>query len=189
MAATTAGANRAFFNQLRKYYTWYTGGFLIFLFLIAIAEQLGLSRQYIGYAFIPRFIWPEKPIIAKGAWYAWRIGQANITPTGAYTNSVNMTVAGELYLNFGWLGVLLGCLSFGIALGTFWARTGFWVDESNTLGSAFGFYLLWIGLGLAADLQIIVTLVATYLLFVAIGYMLPSLVARYPGSSALIRSQ
>ncbi len=52
MAATTAGANRAFFNQLRKYYTWYTGGFLVFLFLIAIAEQLGLSRQYIGYAFL-----------------------------------------------------------------------------------------------------------------------------------------
>ena len=42
MAATTVGANRAFFNQLRKYYTWYTGGFLVFLFVLAIAEQLGL---------------------------------------------------------------------------------------------------------------------------------------------------
>ena len=52
MAATTVGANRAFFNQLRKYYTWYTGGFLIFLVVLAIAEQLGLSRQYIGYAFL-----------------------------------------------------------------------------------------------------------------------------------------
>ena len=49
MAATTVGANRAFFNQLRKYYTWYTGGFLVFLVVLAIAEQLGLSRQYIGY--------------------------------------------------------------------------------------------------------------------------------------------
>ncbi len=44
--------NRAFFNQLRKYYTWYTGGFITFLILLAIAEQLGLSRQYIGYAFL-----------------------------------------------------------------------------------------------------------------------------------------
>jgi cation/acetate symporter len=52
MAATTVGANRAFFNQLRKYYTWYTGGFIVFLILLAIAEQLGLSRQYIGYAFL-----------------------------------------------------------------------------------------------------------------------------------------
>src|ERR671913_666412 len=52
MAATTAGANRAFFNQLRKYYTFYTGGFIAFLFVLAIAEQMGLSRQYIGYAFL-----------------------------------------------------------------------------------------------------------------------------------------
>ena len=49
---TSVSANRAFFNQLRKYYTWYTGGFLVFLVLLAIAEQLGLSRQYIGYAFL-----------------------------------------------------------------------------------------------------------------------------------------
>src|SRR5688500_3279847 len=52
MAATSMSANRAFFNQLRKYYTWYTGGFLVFLVVLAIAEQLGLSRQYIGYAFL-----------------------------------------------------------------------------------------------------------------------------------------
>ncbi|MDQ3188444.1 MAG: cation acetate symporter [Pseudomonadota bacterium] len=48
----SVSANRAFFNQLRKYYTFYTGGFLVFLVLLAIAEQLGLSRQYIGYAFL-----------------------------------------------------------------------------------------------------------------------------------------
>jgi len=53
MAATTAiSGNRAFFNQLRKYYLWYTGGFLAFLLVLAIAEQLGMSRRYIGYAFL-----------------------------------------------------------------------------------------------------------------------------------------
>ena len=52
MAATTVSANRAFFNQLRKYYTWYTGGFIVFLLVLAVAEQMGLSRQYIGYAFL-----------------------------------------------------------------------------------------------------------------------------------------
>jgi cation/acetate symporter len=45
-------ANRAFFNQLRKYYTWYTGGFITFLLVLAVAEQLGLSRQWIGYCFL-----------------------------------------------------------------------------------------------------------------------------------------
>ena len=38
MAATntvSVSANRAFFNQLRKYYTWYTGGFIVFLIVLA----------------------------------------------------------------------------------------------------------------------------------------------------------
>jgi cation/acetate symporter len=52
MAATSISANRAFFNQLRKYYTWYTGGFILFLLVLAVAEQMGLSRQWIGYCFL-----------------------------------------------------------------------------------------------------------------------------------------
>ena len=35
MSATVSG-NRAFFNQLRKYYTFYTGGFLAFVIVLAI---------------------------------------------------------------------------------------------------------------------------------------------------------
>ena len=45
-------SNRAFFNQLRKYYTVYTGGFLAFVIALAIAEQMGMSRQWIGYWFL-----------------------------------------------------------------------------------------------------------------------------------------
>jgi len=52
MASVGISANRAFFNQLKKYYTWYTGGFFTFVVLLAIAEQMGLSRLYIGYTFL-----------------------------------------------------------------------------------------------------------------------------------------
>jgi cation/acetate symporter len=45
-------SNRAFFKQLQAYYTWYTGGFLAFLLLLAIAEQMGLSRAMMGYIFL-----------------------------------------------------------------------------------------------------------------------------------------
>jgi cation/acetate symporter len=45
-------ANRSFFNQLRKYYGIYTGGFIAFVIGLAIAEQLGMSRQWIGYWFL-----------------------------------------------------------------------------------------------------------------------------------------
>jgi len=44
--------HKAFKAQLQKYYTWYTGGFLVFLFSLAIAEQLGMSRAWIGYWFL-----------------------------------------------------------------------------------------------------------------------------------------
>ena len=49
---TAAISQRAFFGQLKKYYSWYTGGFLLFLIALAIAEQLGMSRRWIGYWFL-----------------------------------------------------------------------------------------------------------------------------------------
>ncbi len=45
-------SNRAFFNQLKKYYTWYTGGFVAFVVALAILEQLGLPKVWIGYVFL-----------------------------------------------------------------------------------------------------------------------------------------
>ncbi len=44
--------HKAFKAQLKKYYTWYTGGFLVFLAFLAIAEQMGMSRAWIGYWFL-----------------------------------------------------------------------------------------------------------------------------------------
>ncbi len=50
--ASVAASNRAFFKQLSKYYTWYTGGFIVFVVILAILEQLGLPRVWIGYVFL-----------------------------------------------------------------------------------------------------------------------------------------
>ncbi len=48
----TAGTQKAFTSQLKKVYTWYTGGFIAFVIFLAIAEQMGMSRQWIGYIFL-----------------------------------------------------------------------------------------------------------------------------------------
>jgi cation/acetate symporter len=48
----TAGTQKSFNAQLKKVYTWYTGGFIVFIILLAIAEQMGLARQWIGYIFL-----------------------------------------------------------------------------------------------------------------------------------------
>ena len=51
MSATTQ-TNRAFRAQLRKVYTWYTGGFVLFVVALGILEQMGLPRQTMGYVFL-----------------------------------------------------------------------------------------------------------------------------------------
>jgi hypothetical protein len=144
----------------------------------------GATLDYLGYAFIPRFLWPEKPLIAKGAWFALEIGQAYTRRDGSISNSVAMTIPGELYLNFGWPGVLVGCLLYGMLLGVFWTRTGFWEDPDNAFGSAFGFFLLWTAFGLGADLQLLVTTTAVYLLLVGGAWSL-SMIGR--GSTRAVR--
>lgn len=50
--STDVMGNKAFKAQLKKYYSFYTGGFLVFLALLAIAEQMGMTRLWIGYCFL-----------------------------------------------------------------------------------------------------------------------------------------
>ncbi|MEK7436969.1 MAG: cation acetate symporter, partial [Pseudomonadota bacterium] len=48
----SAGTGKEFKSQLKKIYTWYTGGFITFVIVLAIAEQMGLPRAWIGYTFL-----------------------------------------------------------------------------------------------------------------------------------------
>src|ERR671912_2741432 len=48
----TATSQKSFNSQLKKVYTWYTGGFVVFVIVLAIAEQMGLPRNWIGYIFL-----------------------------------------------------------------------------------------------------------------------------------------
>jgi len=47
-----AGSQSAFKKQLNKVYAWYTGGFFVFVVALAILEQMGLPRNWIGYIFL-----------------------------------------------------------------------------------------------------------------------------------------
>ena len=42
----------AFTAQLKKYYTFYTGGFIAFVVLVGILEQLGVPNKMLGYLFL-----------------------------------------------------------------------------------------------------------------------------------------
>jgi hypothetical protein len=48
----SATTNKGFKQQLNKVYTWYVGGFVAFVVVLAILEQMGLPRNWIGFIFL-----------------------------------------------------------------------------------------------------------------------------------------
>lgn len=48
----TGAQNNAFKRQLNKVYGFYTGGFIVFVLVLAVLEQMGLNRDWIGFIFL-----------------------------------------------------------------------------------------------------------------------------------------
>jgi len=48
----TALTQSQFYQQLKKYYSFYTGGFILFVIVLAFLEQMGLSPKVIGFVFL-----------------------------------------------------------------------------------------------------------------------------------------
>lgn len=132
----------------------------------------GTTLEYLGFAFIPRILWPDKPLIQLGAWFAQRIGRGYVDEDGRAHNAINMTASGELYMNFGWMGVIAGSFIFGVIIAVFWKTISFW-GIRNVFSNLFGFYLLFLALfSFGANLSILVTLLAMYLIMYFVSYSL-----------------
>lgn len=128
----------------------------------------GTVSQPLLVAFIPRFLWPDKPPIALGVWFALEIGEATPTTAGWYNTSINMTIPGHLFLDFGWIGLVIGCWLVGSFLKLLWSASNFSLQLLNIPGAFFAMYLLYNSLlGLGADLQILITMLAIYLILLA----------------------
>ena len=41
-----------FYANLKRYYSFYTGGFIAFVIVVAILEQLGVPNKILGYIFL-----------------------------------------------------------------------------------------------------------------------------------------
>jgi len=50
--ATAAQSNSAFFKQLSRYYTFYTGGFIAFVIFVGLLEMFGVPNKVLGYMFL-----------------------------------------------------------------------------------------------------------------------------------------
>ena len=51
-ACSTPASQSGFKKQLNKVYTWYIGGFIVFVIVLAVLEQMGLPRNWIGFIFL-----------------------------------------------------------------------------------------------------------------------------------------
>jgi cation/acetate symporter len=51
-ASTDKASTASFKSQLNKVYGWYAGGFLAFVLVLAVLEQMGLPRNWIGFIFL-----------------------------------------------------------------------------------------------------------------------------------------
>lgn len=77
--------------------------------------QHGETLSNIVYTFVPRIAWPDKPSMAHSLWFSAYIGLAG-SPEAANTATA-MTAPGELYLNFGVPGIVVGMLVIGAMYG------------------------------------------------------------------------
>ena len=127
-------------------------------------------------ALVPRVLWPDKPAIRLGTWFALSAGLAFKNDEGIINNSVNMTIPGQMYLDFGWMGVVIGCLLFGGFMSMVWNAIGFFVSPYNIIGMILGGYTLLTSItSVSVDLQILVTMLSVYLTFLTIKKLLPKL--------------
>jgi hypothetical protein len=81
--------------------------------------MLGETMKYASYAFIPRLVWPDKPTVTRGGWFSTYLGLYDIETEA--TTAIGMTAVGELYWNFGLMGVMIGMCIMGCGLGFLWS--------------------------------------------------------------------
>jgi len=102
---------------------WFTNGWnssverLSLLPNMALAMNLGYRAEQLGgdehwwmlpfYPFVPRFIWTSKPILNKGQRFSIATGSTAST-------SQAITIPGDLYLEFGFLGLAIGMFLSGM---------------------------------------------------------------------------
>lgn len=97
--------------------------------MAVIAEEVDLKGfingetfYQIRYFFIPRMLWPDKPNLIRGAWFTSYLGSS--AREGDSTVSIAMYAAGEMYWNFGYIGVAAGMFVLGGMFGKIWQMAG-----------------------------------------------------------------
>jgi hypothetical protein len=124
----------------------------------------GASFVNVLAVFVPRALWPDKPIITQMA------NEFNASATGNLNSASSPGLFAEAYWNFGWPGVVLVMPALGIILAAF-SRYALWVIRS---GSWFYFPVLLLALrmGFRTDGYFVADIVGATVLAVALHLLL-----------------
>jgi cation/acetate symporter len=157
MSTTTQGAKDPFIGSLGKIYAGYTGGFIVFVLLLAALEQMGVPDRVIGYLFV---------FLTIGVY--------------AYIGIISRTAAvAEYYV----AGRRVPALYNGMATGSDWMSAASFIGMAGSL-YALGFGGLAFILGWTGGFMLVAILLAPYLRKFG-QYTVPDfLSARYGGNVA-----
>ncbi len=105
-------------------------------------KQVGKSFLWIITSFIPRSIWPDKPVNID-TYFGMKVYGATTYGTGA----VPPGLFAELYWNFGYLGIFFGCFAFGLVLR--WFSNRFLIYGSKNINSLIIYVVCFMSLGVS----------------------------------------
>jgi hypothetical protein len=146
----------------------------------------GQTLEYLLYVFVPRMVWPDKPTITSAQWFAEKLGRGYHLAENRWSNAINMTIPGELYLNYGWLGVGFGLALLGWLYFVFWEATRFYQQESNPVGQGFSFALLAQAMFNGSHVGGMVSLAVYYLLFLFLSWIFSLVLVRRAASRRMM---
>jgi hypothetical protein len=132
-----------------------------------IPYQFGRTYSFFAVALIPRIIWPDKPLAGNAnGFYAVTYGVT--TEEGAKASTFGVSILGEAFINFGWLGIFLVMLLQGILIGVFQHSFGSAASGAGGQAVFLAFFVYFLnGIGSSAEIMfggILQNLVCGYLL-------------------------
>lgn len=132
-----------------------------------IPYQFGRTYSYFAVALIPRALWPGKPQAGSANGF-FAISYGLLTEEGAKTTTFGMSLLGEAFINFGWVGVILVMLVQGLAIAIL--ERIFGSEKSGAGGQAvfIAFFVFFLN-GIGSSAEILFGNIVQNLLF---GYLL-----------------
>jgi hypothetical protein len=121
------------------------------------------------YPFVPRFLWPSKPVLDEGGWFTVALGGGS-GDAATVGSSTGITYPGDLYLQFGLLGVPFGMFVLGLVVQWFTNRVSGSVEPRDLFVYAAVFLF---GFPLEAD---VFSMWASLIKLLAILYVLRRLI-------------